>query len=337
MIKIIKPGLLTSIQDLGRYGFQKYGVITSGAMDQYAHRISNLLVGNQENESTLELTLLGPTIGFEKDALISICGANLSATINGEPVRLWRTVFVKQGSELQFGLCKAGCRAYVSVAGGFEVPKVMGSKSTYLRAAIGGFDGRQLKAGDRVEFGALNENSSLLLNYLAKRLSGSNYVEMDWSAASVMMQSLNTNHPIRVIKGRQYDLFSKKSQELFFTEPFEITTQSDRMGYRIEGPILGLENEDELISEAVSFGTIQVPAQGNPIILLADRQTTEGYPKIGQIATVDLPYIAQLKPGDKVSFVEISHEEAQRLYFNRERRIQNIKHGIALKIREAFT
>lgn len=174
MITVIKPGLLTSVQDLGRFGFQKYGVIVSGVMDPLAHRISNLLVGNEENEPTLELTLLGPMIEFKENALISICGGDLSPSVNGKPVRLWRSVFVKKGSLLQFGPCKIGCRAYLAVAGGFNVPTIMNSSSTYLRAEIGGFNGRALKAGDQLKFGSPSNLSTRIIKHLVKGLGISN-------------------------------------------------------------------------------------------------------------------------------------------------------------------
>ncbi|WP_272466534.1 biotin-dependent carboxyltransferase family protein [Terrihalobacillus insolitus] len=333
MISLTKPGLLTSVQDLGRYGFQKYGVITSGVMDQLAHRTSNLLVGNEENEATIELTLLGPVIDFEEDKLISICGGNLSPSINGEPVRLWRPILVKEGSQLRFGQCISGCRAYLAIAGGIGVPNVMDSKSTYLRAGLGGFKGRALNVGDKLETKHINDVSARMIDELSKCSGDENFAETDWSVASDLFPSYEKIPSIRVMKGRQYHLFSKESQDTFFSQPFEITPQSDRMGYRLKGPSLSLEEASEMLSEAVNFGTIQVPSDGNPIVLLADRQTTGGYPKIGQIATVDLPLMAQLKPGDLVRFVEVSHEEAQHLYLEREMKIQQLKQGILLKLR----
>jgi antagonist of KipI len=333
MIKITKSGLLTNVQDLGRYGYQKYGVIASGVMDQTAHRIANLLVGNDENEATLELTLLGPDMEFEKDALISICGGDLSPKIDGKSIKLWRPVFVRAGSKLKFVGCKTGCRAYLAVGGGFNVNRVMDSKSTYLRAGIGGFNGRALQPEDVIEIGQSNELSQQIAQVLSNK-NEEKFAQVQWSIASEFMTPPASKPKVRVIKGRQYDWFSKDSQTKFYSELFEVTSQSDRMGYRMKGPKLELENEQEMLSEAVNFGTIQVPSEGNPIVLLADRQTTGGYPKIGQIATVDLPLMAQLKPGDKVRFVEISHEEAQRLYLNREDQLQQLKQGISVKIRQ---
>ncbi len=334
MIKITKPGLLTSIQDLGRYGYQKYGVITSGVMDSVAHRIANLLVGNDEKEATLELTLLGPDMEFRDDTLISICGGNLSPSINGKPIKLWRSVLVKAGSKLKFGGCKTGCRAYLAVAGGFDVPEVMNSKSTYIRAEIGGHNGKALQNDDELSVGKHSELSRQISEVLASELKENTFTEMQWTISSDFIVSSVSKPHVRVMKGRQYDWFTTESQMKLFTEHFEVTAQSDRMGYRLKGPELSLQNEQEMLSEAVSFGTIQVPSEGNPIVLLADRQTTGGYPKIGQIATVDLSIMAQLKPGDKVQFVEVSHEVAQQLYLDREKKIHQLKQGIALKIRQ---
>lgn len=333
MIIIKKPGLLTSVQDLGRYGYQKYGVIASGVMDPFAHRIANLLVGNAENLPTLEITLQGPIIEFQKDTLISICGGELSPSINGHPVRTWRPIYVKKNSVLQFKLPKSGCRSYLAVSGGFSVSRVMGSHSTYLRAKIGGFHGRALKTNDQLLFGSYSQLSSRMIQQINDSLSNMPFIEINWSVSPDLTTLFSTNTPIRVIKGRQYHLFTDDSQKQLWSHSFTILNQSDRMGYRLQGPTLELKNSEEMLSEAVSFGTIQVPPDGNPIILLADRQTTGGYPKIGQIASVDLSLIAQAKPGDKLQFTEVSHEEAQLLLLEKERKIQQLKNGIFLKFK----
>lgn len=333
MLKIKKPGLLSNIQDMGRNGFQKFGVIASGAMDPFAHRMANLLTGNAENEPTLEITMLGPTIIFEEDALISICGGDLSPAINGVPVRSWRSIFVKKGSELKFGYTRSGCRAYLAVAGGFPVPEVMKSKATYLRAGIGGYEGRALKAGDLLVLGTPSDQSNKMTEYLARQLQSQSFLESNWSITAELIPNTESNPFIRFTKGRQFELFSKESRQKLIGNAFEVTAQSDRMGYRLKGPALSLSEPTEMISEAVNFGSIQVPPDGNPIVLLADRQTTGGYPKIGQVAFVDLPLLAQAKPGDKLRFVEISHEKAQRLYLEREWKLKELKQGIYLKAR----
>lgn len=333
MITITKPGLLSSIQDLGRYGYQKYGVITSGVMDPIAHRLANLLVGNTENKPTIEVTLLGPVIEFHQDSLIAICGGDLSPTINKIPVRTWRTILVKKGTELKFGQTRAGCRAYVAVAGGFSIPSIMESAATYLRAHIGGFQGRSLQAGDQIKFHSLSGLSLKMMQQLNNPINNQPFVEMEWSISSDLIPTLQNSPLIRVMKGRHYQLFTKESQEKFFTKPFKVTTQADRMGYRLQGPTLHLEKAREMISEAVTFGTIQVPAEGHPIALLADRQTTGGYPRIGEIASVDLSLMAQAKPGDEIYFTAITHEEAGLLHLEREIQIKQLKHGILHKFR----
>lgn len=333
MINILKPGLLTTIQDLGRYGFQKNGIVASGAMDPIAHRIANILVGNDENDATLEITLLGPKIEFQQNTLIAICGGDLSPKTDKKPVKLWRPIFIKKGTILDFTSCKTGCRAYLAVAGGFKVPSIMNSYSTYIRAGIGGYHGRALKAGDQINFGPTSQVSSRILSSFVKKNNPSNIINARWTISETIIPDYCHKPIIRVMQGRQYQLFKKYSQTKFFTEPYKITPQSDRMGYRLSGPTLALIQEEEMISEAVTFGTIQVPGDGQPIILLADRQTTGGYPKIAQIATVDLPLIAQAKPGDSISFIEITQAEAQLLFLTREKNIRQLKQAIAWKYR----
>ncbi|MBG9443617.1 biotin-dependent carboxyltransferase family protein [Cytobacillus firmus] len=333
MIKVLKPGLLSSIQDLGRTGYQKFGVIASGAMDPFSHRMANLLSGNEENDPALEITMMGPTLTFEEDTLISICGGDLSPSINGQPIRTWRSVFVKKGSALKFGGCQKGCRAYLAVSGGFAVPEVMNSKSTYLRAGIGGFKGRALKAGDVLETGKPSLQSLKMKDFLSKQLLDKAFVENDWGIASKLIPETVGNPEIRITRGRQFDLFTHESRIHLFNHAFEVTAQSDRMGYRLKGPALALSEHAEQISEAVNFGSIQVPPDGNPIVLLADRQTTGGYPKIGQVAAVDLPLLAQAKPGDALRFSEISNEQAQQLLIKREMKLKELKQGIFLKTR----
>ncbi|KKB37500.1 biotin-dependent carboxyltransferase family protein [Bacillus thermotolerans] len=330
-IRVNRPGLLASIQDLGRYGFQKYGVIVSGAMDAVSLRLANLLVGNEEGEAALEVTLMGTSLVLEEDALISITGGDLSAVIDGEAVPMWKPVYVKKGSVLQFKGCQSGCRAYVSVSGGFAVPEVMNSKSTYLRGEIGGYEGRALQAGDRLRLNEMPERAIPLFQQLKRIGRSRSYTATNWSINSARFICLKKPSTVRVMRGAEFDRFNQLSQTQFFEQDFQITPKSDRMGYRMSGPGLELKEPFELVSEAVSHGTIQVPQDGNPIILLADRQTTGGYPRIAQVATVDLPIIAQLKPGEKIRFKEITLEEAEQLYLEQEEWIQEVKIGVSLK------
>lgn len=330
-IKVNRPGLLTSIQDLGRYGFQKYGVIVSGAMDATSLRIANLLVGNPEGEAAIEITLMGASFLVEEDLLIAITGGDLSPAIGEEPVPLWRPVYVKKGSVLTFRACRSGCRAYVAVAGGFAVDEVMNSKSTYLRGEIGGYKGRALKTGDMLSCHKMQERAICLFQRLKKRAGSHSFAAANWYVNASQFVIISKDPIIRVIRGGEFDRFTPLSQKQFFEQDFHITPKSDRMGYRIEGPALQSDDSFELISEAVSHGTIQVPKDGNPIILLADRQTTGGYPKIAQVATVDLPLIAQLKPGEKIRFKEITLEEAEQLYLEQEQELEQLKVGLFQK------
>ena len=317
MLTIRKGGMQTTVQDLGRSGFQKYGVVAAGAMDPYALRMANLLVGNEENAAALEITLMGPEIHFEEDAIISICGGDLSPQLDGKAAGLWRSIGIYKGQTLTFGSPRRGSRAYLAVAGGINVPEVMDSRSTYLRAALGGFNGRALESGDQLAIGTA-EHPNIAGN------------DDSWFMPSPFYSS---KPEIRVTAGRQFDLFSEESRQRFFSESFSVSSQSDRMGYRLDGPHLELANKQEMISEAVVFGSIQVPPDGKPIILMADRQTAGGYPKIVEAITVDLPLISQLKPGDRLRFTEVSIEEAQRLLRLQERMINCLKNAIQLKRR----
>lgn len=328
---VLKPGLLTTVQDLGRTGYQKHGVIVSGAMDTYAMRLSNILVGNKEDEAVLEITLLGPSLKMKKGTLFSITGANISPTIDGRPVLMERPVYLNEDATLEFGFCKCGCRSYLSVAGGFDVPDIMGSKSTYIRAGIGGYSGRQLKESDLIEFGSKSEESINIIKLLLKMDTKDEFIMPNWKIRNLYNKNRQSN-VIRVFKNRQYGDFSEDSLDKFFNSEFTIEMNSDRMGYRLSGTKLELKKSMEMISETVSFGTVQVPSDGNPIILLADRQTTGGYPKIAQIASVDLRKVAQLKPRDKIRFKKISLRDAEKLYFQREKYMRNLKTSVHLLV-----
>ena len=372
-IEVLKPGFLTTLQDAGRYGYQRHGVLVSGAMDPFALRVANLLVGNSETEAALEITLQGPVLRFEKETLVAVCGAALSPRLEGEPLQEWQALLVKAGSVLEFGRAKAGYRAYLAVAGGFDVPLVMGSKSTFLRGQLGGYEGRALKAGDILPIGgtlerkkqahlkalevngkdegAFSDGLEVASSDEGKRADFNEYEDAIQGNSGIcswgdliknqkfvsweLFPKYSEQPTVRVLKGNQFDAFSAEGQERFFSEPFLVNPQSDRMGYRLQGPALTLREPLEMISEAVTMGTIQVPPDSNPIVLMADRQTTGGYPKIAQVATIDLPVMAQLKPGDRVRFEEIALEEAQRLYLQRERDLQILQVGLELERRRS--
>jgi antagonist of KipI len=330
-ITVIRSGLLATIQDLGRYGYQRYGVVPNGAMDTGAARVANFLVGNAGDEAVLEVTLAGARLLIEQDMLLAICGAEMKVTVSGERLPLWRPALVNAGTTIHFEACQSGCRSYLAVAGGLNVPKIMGSRSTYLRAAIGGFMGREVKAGDKLSAGPASPLSMRMLQNLVKKRISSVTVP-SWHASHFAVADELAEPMIRAMPGTDYERFQASSQAALFSETFRIAPQSDRMGYRLNGTEkLMLEAPIEAISEAVANGTVQVPSDGNPIVLLADRQTTGGYPRIAQVATVDLPVFAHLKPGDRFRFEAITQLQAERLYLDSERDMAILKAAIALK------
>lgn len=327
MIHIASHSLVTTIQDLGRVGYQKYGINVSGAMDPLSLRTANLLVGNGENEGTIEMTLIGPDMMFEEDSLIALTGADLSSNIGGIPVPLYRPVAVRAGTVLSFGRPRLGVRGYMAFAGGFDVPSVMGSKSTYARAGIGGFKGRPIRAGDSVPTG---KPSEAVRKYTEKLLEGGKPFGWPcWFAGNFYMNEKSLNEPIRYTEGLQYDRFSEKSHKLLEEGHFLVTANSDRMGYRLSGPKLGLSEPLEMISEMCALGTIQVPPEGNPIILMAEHQSCAGYPEIGQAVLVDIGRIAQKGPKDGIRFRKISREEAEDEYIFVEKKMRELREGIA--------
>lgn len=332
-IKILKPGLLTTVQDLGRYGYQRQGVVVGGAMDKIALRMANLLVGNDENTAALELCMQGPEIQFEKDTVIALAGADLTASINGKPVRLWRPVLVMAGSILRFGKPTYGNYAYLAVAGGIKVPAVMGSRSTYTRAGIGGLEGRGLRGGDSLDICETSETSKQLLSdLLVHQHKEFCFTEALWSPDPELLPVYEANPVLRATGNLEYNWFSENSRDYIWTEKFKLLPQSDRMGFRLQGATLALGEEREMLSTAVSFGTVQVPPQGHPIILMADAQTTGGYPRIIQVITADLPKLAQVQPGGVITFEDISLEEAQQLYYQQERAVLALKQAILYKL-----
>ncbi|PIC81619.1 KipI antagonist [Sporosarcina sp. P18a] len=325
-VNVLNAGLLTTIQDIGRTGSQKFGVLVSGAMDSYSMRVANLLVGNEEREGVFEITLFGTMLQFEEDTLIAITGGDLQTTIDGIPVANWRPLIVKKGSILKFGFAIEGCRAYLAIAGGIDIPVVMGSKSTYLVAGIGGFKGRALQQNDHLSFGQLTESNNKVFTSI-KQLG-----TPDWAVPHHLLISLASTQTIRIIEGTEYQHFDDASKQRLVSEPYVVTPQSNRMGLRLEGQALSLTEKLELLSEGVTFGTIQIPPNGKPIILMADRQTAGGYPKIGQVITADLGSLSQVKPNAKLYFKLITHAEAERELIVKEELIHQIKIGIQQKL-----
>jgi antagonist of KipI len=322
-IEVIKPGALSLLQDRGRHGYQHLGVVVGGAMDEWSHRCANALLGNDEDEATLEITLMGPSLVFHETQAIALCGANLSARIGEAELPMNCAVRVRAGARLDFGKRIDGMRSYLAVRGGFAVPSVMDSRSTYVRGAFGGLQGRALKKGDVLEVGGV----PLVSAASVARLGDRDFIEIhepEVHAPAIAPQTAGPA-PVRVIAGQQWALFTGQAQEAFMQAEFRVSPQSDRMGFRLEGPVLERLHAMDMISEGVAFGTVQVPPDGQPIVLMADRQTTGGYPKIACVASVDLPLVAQLAPQQALRFEPISLEAAQALYLERERALARLR------------
>lgn len=294
-VRLIEPGPLTTIQDRGRKGYQRFGMPVAGAMDLFSYRIANLLVGNDEGAAAIEFTLQGPKMEFLQDAVIAITGAETVPFLDNKPLPMWQSIFVRKGSIISFQGIKSGLRGYVAIGGGINVPQVLGSRSTYLRAKIGGFEGRKLAAGDIIKTGKSGKGFPDFKN---RRLPKG------------FIPDFKEYEEIRVILGPQAELFKKESIETFLSSAYEVTAQSDRMGYRLKGPIIKHKDGADIISDGIPPGAIQVPGHGQPIIMLADRQTTGGYAKIATVISTDLNKLAQLTPGSKIRFKAVTLEEA---------------------------
>ena len=328
---ILRPGLLTSVQDLGRHGYQQDGIPVSGAMDATALRVANLLVGNAEGTAGLEITLRGPTIRFVADHLIALTGADLSPTLNGQPVGYYRPVEVAVGAELAFGTPRAGSRAYLAASGGLGIAPVLGSGATALRLGFGGWHGRALQAGDSLPCPGPTAAGQALRQAL-HRAPGTAWAQASWTPGPALGSAAQLQPIIRALRGPEYAQFASDSQRDFWQQPFTITPEADRMGYRLRGPELVRHTEGELLSSAVTFGTVQVPASGQPIVLMADHQTTGGYPRIAQVITADFSVLAQARPGQALRFQEVSLVEAQALYLAQQRQLLALRRGIEVKI-----
>nr|WP_202171337.1 biotin-dependent carboxyltransferase family protein [Bacillus sp. USDA818B3_A] len=310
ILKVLKPGLQTSVQDLGRYGYQQYGISTSGAMDSYSMHAANILVGNAAGEAVLEAAMIGPELEALCDVAVAICGGDFSPKVDGEEVALWKSFLLRKGQVLTIGTCQQGARALIAIGGGIDVPFVLGSKSTFLNGKLGGYEGRALSKGDVLK-------GRPVIRKPFKKLRPD------------LVPSYSKEITVRVILGPQEGRFTEQSIQRFFSEEFIVTPQSNRMGYQLKGPKLEHIGGPDIISDPIPLGGIQVPASGQPIILLADRQTTGGYTRIGTVISVDIARLAQAVTGTIIHFSMVSVEEAQQLYVERQRLLKHLQLGAA--------
>lgn len=305
-VEIRKPGWLTTIQDAGRWGWQGYGVSVSGPMDWFSHRLANVLVGNSEAAATLEVTMNGPELVFEGEAWLVVTGAEFPLLLNGAPVAIDRPMHARSGDMLTLGLRRRGARGYVAAAGGFSVPPVLGSRSTHVLSRIGGFQGQPLRAGDRIEIGESGK-------------------PVDRPVRSAVLTLPAGGARLRVLPGPHEDHFSRETIRTMHSSRYVLSPRSDRMGYRLDGPALPWSAETtELISSATVAGAIQVPASGQPILLMADRAPTGGYPILAVVISADLPLAGQLGPGDWVEVEPCTRDEALAALRERERALSAV-------------
>lgn len=304
------PGVLTTIQDEGRYGYEQFGMSPAGPMDGTAFRTANLLVGNPEGESALEATVLGPTLRFDQDNVVAVTGADMAPILNGRPCPMYQAVAVKAGDRLALGAARTGCRAYIAFAGGLDVPQVMGSRATALQNKVGGFQGRKLAKGDSLGFRAPNPALPLPRTAPVPAPAGREVV-------------------IRVILGPQDDAFTEEGVRTFLSQPYVVSKDFDRMGCRLEGPVIRHKADGNIISDGMVTGAIQVPTSGQPIIMLAERQTVGGYTKIATVISADLPLVGQRKTGDVICFQAVSVEQAHRAWRDANRELEELKVRLA--------
>jgi antagonist of KipI len=291
VLKVLSPGILTSVQDLGRFGYAHLGVSASGAADSLSARISNRLLGNDDNAPILEMTLLGGRFEFGSGTTIALAGADFAATLDGSPVPCYAPVPVAAGAILQCGQAGTGARCYLAVAGGFEIVPTLGSTSTHLMSGIGGVEGRALKRGD-------------VLQINLRKVAKPKRVDLQ------VIQRLRPRSTLRVTDGPQHEVFGKDALRNLCAQSYRVSEDSNRIGLRLRSqPIIPM-GEFKMPTEGAALGAIQIPPGGEPIILFVEHQTTGGYPKIANVITADMPSVGQLRPGDEIGFESVTMEQA---------------------------
>jgi biotin-dependent carboxylase-like uncharacterized protein len=289
-LTVVRPGMLTTVQDLGRWGYQASGVPVAGPMDEYAHRLANRLVQNTDDAAALEVTLIGPELQASGQLMCAVAGAKFELTVSGTPVPMHEAFIVPDGARLRFGPRSAGARATLAVRGGFDLEPVFGSRATSIISRIGPFGGRALAAGDHLPIGRSASSSH--------------------ATAGEPMTMPAGGACVRVLVGPHDDRFTAHALEMLLGSRYTVTAQSNRMGYRLDGPTLRHAGSADILSDATPIGSLQVPGSGQPILLMADRQTTGGYPKIATVISADLPLAGQLAPGDWIEFEACTREAA---------------------------
>ena len=304
-IRVLDSGLLTTVQDLGRYGYSHLGISPGGAADNLAMRIANLLVGDAENAATLEMTLVGATLEFDEESIVALGGGKCDCRINGDTAPMWQAMRVPARGILTCAAMTTGARLYLAVQGGLDVQPIMGSTSTNMAGHFGGFEGRSLRKGD----------------VLGVRKGANSRVPTLKPGA---VDDLYSRGPLRVTRGAQHDWFGPEAFGKLLSCPYTVSEQSNRSGLRLQGEPISPRVRSQLLTEGVSLGAIQVPQDEQPIILFVDQQTTGGYPKIANVISADLYRVGQLRPREQVRFIEVAIPEAIRLLREQEERLKQI-------------
>ncbi len=323
-ITVRQAGIQTTVQDLGRLDWQHAGVPVGGAMDMQAHRIANILVGNDLHAAALECALGGVALQFATPALVALTGRDITASLDGTPVVPWRPFRVERGALLAV---HAGCRTTIAIAGGIDVPIVLGARGTSMRAGFGGWHGRALRRDDVLPVGT----PSPLAHRIVAHLVATRHTFASWGAGPGLVPAYSATPRVQVIAGPELAELDAASRTLLLGDSFRIAPDSDRMGYRLAGHALSLLHPREMLSSGVTAGTIQLPPGGAPIVLMADRQTTGGYPRLGDVISADQPLLAQLRPGDSVQFALTTLDEAQQRWRHVERDLATAQRAVALR------
>jgi antagonist of KipI len=327
---ITRAGFLTSVQDLGRAGYRQFGVSTSGALDSFALRVANLLVGNDENAAGLEITLGGLRLCFDEEQIVAWCGGEVDVRLGSMALPAGHAALLPADEELKFSRPQIGCRCWLAVSGGIDVPLVLGSRSTDLRAQFGGFEGHTLRDGDELVLEKFRRSPAFAKATADGQTAATKSIS-SWTAPHDWVSPAKSDPILRFVRGWDWDRFNASTLQRFASETFTVSPDSDRMGVRFDSPELKRQDNLDLTSEAVAPGTIQIPPSGKPILLLGDCQTIGGYPKIAHVITVDLGIAAQLRAGDQVRFSEVSLADAHRLLLERERELERFRIGLSLQ------
>ncbi|MFD2533042.1 5-oxoprolinase subunit C family protein [Gracilimonas halophila] len=295
-LEVLDAGFMTTVQDHGRYGYRKYGVPVSGVMDEHSYRLANWLVGNTPNTPVLELTLTGGVFKFHSDAIVGISGGEAELAVDEKPIVSNKTIRITKGETLKIARVTAGCRVYLAIAGDWDIEQVMGSYSTCLAANFGGFKGRPMKKGDRITWQCDMEK------------------KVERMVPKKLLPHFSTRQTIRIIEGVEWDLLNEKQKVFFLETDFRISSQSNRMGIRLEGRLMRCINDQEMVSSPVIPGIIQLPSSGLPIILMKDAQSVGGYPRTAKVIDADLWRLGQVWRGTEISFSLIDRREALELF-----------------------